>query len=218
MKKFNNTVKNIVKAAMVAFYIVSTIMLTLALWTDCLDSQISTAHRVVDGLQKGGHIIWNEQVTETLSREYAIDAPIVIDVELDGNTLGNAAHGVIFIDVDKIQRKKGDAPFQFTLEGVLRHEWRHIWQEEKFPKEHGYWSAVESSLGDESFVNGEANPFYWGNPIEVDARAFAVGVDKGGEILQSVEISDDLTESEVDLRSLDFEYDYTTKLTHMVDD
>lgn len=134
---------------------------------------------------------------EQLSKEYGTSTPIVIATEKglahSPTILGNYNNGVIYVSLKKTikyQNKK-----MYNLHDVLRHEWRHHWQYEKYPELSQFWSRIEHTLGKTG--TQQINDAYSGNPIEVDARQFSIGNVSDDSILKEIKISDTINEKEI---------------------
>lgn len=134
---------------------------------------------------------------EQLSKEYGTSTPIVIATEKglahSPTILGNYNNGVIYVSLKKTikhQNKK-----MYNLHDVLRHEWRHHWQYEKYPELSQFWSRIEHTLGKTG--TQQVNDAYFGNPIEVDARQFSIGNVSDDSILKEIKISDTINEKEI---------------------
>lgn len=133
---------------------------------------------------------------EQLSKEYGTSTPIVIATEKglahSPTILGNYNNGVIYVSLKtiKYQNKK-----MYNLHDVLRHEWRHHWQYEKYPELSQFWSRIEHTLGKTG--TQQVNDAYFGNPIEVDARQFSIGNVSDDSILKEIKISDTINEKEI---------------------
>lgn len=134
---------------------------------------------------------------EQLSKEYGTSTPIVIATEkglaYSPTTLGDYNNGVIYVSLKKTikyQNKK-----MYNLHDVLRHEWRHHWQYEKYPELSQFWSRIEHTLGKTG--TQQVNDAYFGNPIEVDARQFSIGNVSDDSILKEIEIPDTVNKKEI---------------------
>lgn len=134
---------------------------------------------------------------EQLSKEYGTSTPIVIATEkglaYSPTILGDYNNGVIYVSLKKTikyQNKK-----MYNLHDVLRHEWRHHWQYEKYPELSQFWSRIEHTLGKTG--TQQVNDAYFGNPIEVDARQFSIGNVSDDSILKEIEISDTVNKKEI---------------------
>lgn len=134
---------------------------------------------------------------EQLSKEYGTSTPIVIATEkglaYSPTILGDYNNGVIYVSLKKTikyQNKK-----MYNLHDVLRHEWRHHWQYEKYPELSQFWSRIEHTLGKTG--TQQVNDAYFGNPIEIDARQFSIGNVSDDSILKEIKISDTINEKEI---------------------
>lgn len=134
---------------------------------------------------------------EQLSKEYGTSTPIVIATEKglahSPTILGNYNNGVIYVSLKKTikyQNKK-----MYNLHDVLRHEWRHHWQYEKYPELSQFWSRIEHTLGKTG--TQQVNDAYFENPIEIDARQFSIGNVSDDSILKEIEIPDTVNKKEI---------------------
>ena len=132
-----------------------------------------------------------------LSKEYGTSTPIVIATEkglaYSPTILGDYNNGVIYVSLKKTvkyQNKK-----MYNLHDVLRHEWRHHWQYEKYPELSQFWSRIEHDLGKTG--TQQVNDAYFGNPIEIDARQFSIGNVSDDSILKEIEIPDTINKKEI---------------------
>lgn len=141
--------------------------------------------------------IMNVPEIEQLSEQYGTSTPIVIATEkglaYSPTILGDYNNGVIYVSLKKTikyQNKK-----MYNLHDVLRHEWRHHWQYEKYPELSQFWSRIEHVLGKTG--TQQTNDMYFGNPIEVDARQFSIGNVSDDSILKEIEIPDTVNKKEI---------------------
>ena len=141
--------------------------------------------------------IMNVPEIEQLSEQYGTSTPIIIATEkglaYSPTVLGDYNNGVIYVSLKKTikyQNKK-----MYNLHDVLRHEWRHHWQDVKYPELSQFWSRIEHTLGKTG--TQQVNDAYFGNPIEVDARQFSIGNISDDSILKEIEISDTINKKEI---------------------